>query len=235
MLSPSGPRAGLARPAGGPEAVGELRTGVVYQPCRMGSPRICPTPVGLAQVRRTPRGPVACCATGPLAVRRVVDARIFRAPRCGRSSGWLKGLATSRALPTSAGVAGQVARAALVLACSTAAFYVVGRGARRLVPLAMLLWLSLVFPDQAPSRFGIALGASNPRRLQDWGRLQTDVVEPCHRPVAVGRAVARHRQAQRPFPGPEPSGATQRGRVANDPASPCGGSSPGGPVGVLAG
>jgi putative nucleotidyltransferase with HDIG domain len=62
---------------------------------------------------------------------------------------------------------------ALVLASSLAVFYLVGRGARRLMPLAMLLRLSLVFPDRAPSRFGIALRASNPRRLQEWARVQT--------------------------------------------------------------
>ena len=82
------------------------------------------------------------------------------------------GVGVSRALPASGSVGAQVVRVGLVLASSLAVFYVVGRGARRLLPLAMLLRLSLVFPDQAPSRFGIALRASNPRRLQEWARVQ---------------------------------------------------------------
>ena len=41
-----------------------------------------------------------------------------------------------------------------------------GRILRRLLPLAILLKLSLLFPDQVPSRFGIALRAASPKRLQ---------------------------------------------------------------------
>ncbi|NNF54247.1 MAG: HD domain-containing protein [Acidimicrobiales bacterium] len=40
-----------------------------------------------------------------------------------------------------------------------------GHVMRRLLPLAILLKLSLVFPDQVPSRFGVALRAASPRRL----------------------------------------------------------------------
>ena len=42
----------------------------------------------------------------------------------------------------------------------------VGRLARRLLPLAMLLRLSLVFPDRTPSRFGVALRAGTVHRLR---------------------------------------------------------------------
>ena len=40
------------------------------------------------------------------------------------------------------------------------------RAARRFVPLAALLQFTLVFPDHAPSRFGIALRSGNSKRLE---------------------------------------------------------------------
>ena len=43
---------------------------------------------------------------------------------------------------------------------------VVERGARRALPLAALLRLSMLFPDQAPSRFQMARTARQPRRLE---------------------------------------------------------------------
>jgi putative nucleotidyltransferase with HDIG domain len=56
---------------------------------------------------------------------------------------------------------------AVVLACSTITLYAVDRVARRLLPLALLLRLSLVFPDQAPRRFRIAARAWSTRRVRD--------------------------------------------------------------------
>lgn len=44
---------------------------------------------------------------------------------------------------------------------------VVDRATRRLLPLATLFGMSLVFPDQAPPRFGIALRSGTVRQLQD--------------------------------------------------------------------
>jgi putative nucleotidyltransferase with HDIG domain len=44
---------------------------------------------------------------------------------------------------------------------------VVERLARRTLPLAIMLQLSLVFPDHAPSRFALARRAGNPRVLKD--------------------------------------------------------------------
>ena len=41
------------------------------------------------------------------------------------------------------------------------------RAARRLLPLAALLQLSLVFPDQAPSRFQAALGSGRVGQLEE--------------------------------------------------------------------
>ncbi|HEX3088042.1 MAG TPA: hypothetical protein VHQ23_05260, partial [Ilumatobacteraceae bacterium] len=44
-----------------------------------------------------------------------------------------------------------------MLATSTAVLFLTERLARRLLPLAALLKLSLVFPDHVPSRFSVAL------------------------------------------------------------------------------
>ncbi len=49
-------------------------------------------------------------------------------------------------------------------------FAVVERLARRFLPLATLLKLSLVFPDHAPSRFSVALRSTSVRKLQQWAR-----------------------------------------------------------------
>lgn len=49
---------------------------------------------------------------------------------------------------------------------STIATAIAERIARRFLPLAVLLRLSLVFPDRAPARFAMARGAGNVRRLE---------------------------------------------------------------------
>lgn len=52
-------------------------------------------------------------------------------------------------------------------ALSTALLVVADRQLRRLLPLAALLRLSLVFPDKAPSRFGAAMRMGSTRRLEE--------------------------------------------------------------------
>jgi hypothetical protein len=54
----------------------------------------------------------------------------------------------------------------LVIGTPSLVLLVVGRVARRALPLAVLLKLSLVFPDQAPGRFSLALRAGTTRHLQ---------------------------------------------------------------------
>lgn len=56
---------------------------------------------------------------------------------------------------------------AVVLACSTVTLIAVDRLARRLLPLALLLRLSLLFPDQAPKRFRLAARSWSTRRVRD--------------------------------------------------------------------
>ena len=53
------------------------------------------------------------------------------------------------------------------MATTAAVVTVVERVGRRLLPLAALLQLSLLFPDRAPSRFAVALRAGSTRRLAD--------------------------------------------------------------------
>ncbi len=53
-----------------------------------------------------------------------------------------------------------------LLAASLLAVTVVDRAARRLLPLAILLRLGLIFPDRAPSRFAVARVASSTRQLE---------------------------------------------------------------------
>jgi hypothetical protein len=57
---------------------------------------------------------------------------------------------------------------ALGAVASIVAFAVVERLARRFLPLAALLRLSLVFPDCAPSRFSVAMRATSVKKLQRW-------------------------------------------------------------------
>src|SRR5438270_12344496 len=54
-----------------------------------------------------------------------------------------------------------------VLAISTLVVAVVERQCRRLIPLATLLKLSMLFPDKAPSRFGVALRAGTVKNLEE--------------------------------------------------------------------
>ncbi|MFN8050713.1 MAG: HD-GYP domain-containing protein [Acidimicrobiales bacterium] len=57
-------------------------------------------------------------------------------------------------------------RALLIVAIASLVVWGVDRYARKLLPLAALMQLSLVFPDQAPSRFRSALKSGSSRRLE---------------------------------------------------------------------
>src|SRR4051812_28114551 len=53
----------------------------------------------------------------------------------------------------------------IVAATAMTTCWLVERACRRLLPLSLLLRMSLVFPDQAPSRLGVALRAGSPKKL----------------------------------------------------------------------
>jgi putative nucleotidyltransferase with HDIG domain len=65
------------------------------------------------------------------------------------------------------GLVEMVAQWGLLFAASTVVLLVVDRGAKRLLPLAALLKLSMLFPDEAPKRLRVARRSGSVRRLQE--------------------------------------------------------------------
>ncbi|HEY4333223.1 MAG TPA: hypothetical protein VGM78_11660, partial [Ilumatobacteraceae bacterium] len=76
------------------------------------------------------------------------------------------GLVLARAIPLAATRGIAVLRWLLIAAVSTVALVVTDRLARRALPLARLLDLTLIFPDHAPSRFRLAMRTSTTAQLQ---------------------------------------------------------------------
>jgi putative nucleotidyltransferase with HDIG domain len=74
--------------------------------------------------------------------------------------------ALGHATPAPAGPA-RILWVGWLIAAGTLVAIVLERFARRALPLAILLQLSLVFPDRAPSRFAMARTAGNVRRLHE--------------------------------------------------------------------
>jgi hypothetical protein len=68
------------------------------------------------------------------------------------------------------GVGAEILRLLVALVVSLVTFVAIDRMARRLLPLATLLKLSLVFPDHAPSRFSVALRSTSVKKLHEWAR-----------------------------------------------------------------
>jgi putative nucleotidyltransferase with HDIG domain len=83
------------------------------------------------------------------------------------------GVAVGRLLPRPSGAA-ELAWWCAVLGASTVILLAVDVVARRFLPLAALLRLTLVFPDRAPSRLSVALRARNIRSLRAWAKSATD-------------------------------------------------------------
>lgn len=72
----------------------------------------------------------------------------------------------SSRLPVASTSSAQVVRWLAIVAVSTVAMLIVDRLARRLLPLSVLLKLTLVFPDHAPSRFGVAMRTGTTSQLR---------------------------------------------------------------------
>jgi hypothetical protein len=68
------------------------------------------------------------------------------------------------------GISAELLRVGVAGVVSVLAFVLVERLGRRFLPLAMLLKLTLVFPDHAPSRFAVALRSTSVKKLQQWAR-----------------------------------------------------------------
>ena len=75
-------------------------------------------------------------------------------------------IACSRFFPRPDGWSERVVQWIVLFAGSTAVLLVVDRGARRLLPLAALLKLSMLFPDEAPKRLSVARRSGSVRNLQ---------------------------------------------------------------------
>lgn len=74
-------------------------------------------------------------------------------------------------LPRADGAGALVLRWGILLVCSTAVLIATDRLARRLLPLAVLLKLSLAFPNEAPSRLAVARAATNLKELEERVRI----------------------------------------------------------------
>src|SRR5215217_4384536 len=85
-----------------------------------------------------------------------------------------------------------------ITVAATVVLFLVDRLARRLLPLAALLKLSLAFPDQTPSRLGVALRAGSTsgleRRLDDFaaGRLDAEPVKAASTILSLAASLSAH-------------------------------------------
>jgi HD domain len=79
--------------------------------------------------------------------------------------GLVVGAVVVRLLPTAEGGLDRALWLVAVLGASSASVVMVEQATRRLGPLTLLLRLGLVFPGEAPKRFGVALRAIRPQRL----------------------------------------------------------------------
>lgn len=75
-------------------------------------------------------------------------------------------MAASATLPPPSSRAVQIAGWVITALASTGVLMLADHAARRLLPLAALMNLSIVFPDQAPSRYKVARRAAGVRNLQ---------------------------------------------------------------------
>ncbi|HVE46822.1 MAG TPA: HD domain-containing phosphohydrolase [Acidimicrobiales bacterium] len=93
----------------------------------------------------------------------------------------------ARALPTPESTGGRVLWWLAVAIASILALLAFDRVARRLLPLAALLKLSMVFPDRAPSRLGVALRSGSTKRLQE--QAVHDLQEGKQEPAEAARTI----------------------------------------------
>ncbi|HEX4580339.1 MAG TPA: HD domain-containing protein, partial [Candidatus Dormibacteraeota bacterium] len=94
---------------------------------------------------------------------RLVRVSVVAAPA---AAGIATAATLSRLLPRPSGAPEVVLSLAAISAAMLLVILVAERAARRLLPLAALLNLSLLFPDQAPKRFAVARRVGRPRDLQ---------------------------------------------------------------------
>ena len=116
------------------------------------------------------------------------------------AAGFGAAVLVSHLLGHPSGVGSTIVFWAAVIGASTVAVVATDSQARRLLPLAALLRLSLVFPDKAPSRFAVALRAGSVGRLRE--RAQStgetgDAAEAARQILVLAGALARYDSATR--------------------------------------
>jgi len=111
------------------------------------------------------------------------------------------GLAVTTSWQRPHDIAGLLSWWTVSLAAAAGASYLVARAARRLLPLATLLKLSLTFPDRTPSRLAVALragGISNLRATRDrLADKDIPVAEAATEALVLATALTRHDRATR--------------------------------------
>jgi HD-GYP domain-containing protein (c-di-GMP phosphodiesterase class II) len=104
----------------------------------------------------------------------------------------------TRVLPTPTTWPGMIFWWLLVIASSTMALRIADRFAKRLMPLAVLMKLSLVFPDKAPNRFGVSLKSGSAHSLEELleraeqAGLHDDLTDAAETILALGAALNAH-------------------------------------------
>ncbi|MDX6199230.1 MAG: hypothetical protein QOJ79_2381 [Actinomycetota bacterium] len=120
----------------------------------------------------------------------------------------------TRAYPAPAGTGARVAWWAGLLALATGVVWIADRALRRLLPLAALLEMSVLFPGRAPTRFSVARQAGATRQLEELvakARESDENTEPviaASRILALVGALRSHDRATR--------GHSERVRVMTD-------------------
>jgi hypothetical protein len=117
------------------------------------------------------------------------------------AAAFLAGVVVTVLWPRPDGFTGQLAWWTCGVAAAGGASYLAARSARRLLPLAMLLKLSLTFPDRTPSRFSVALragGISDLRATRDrLGDIDVPLGEAAAEALVLATALTRHDRATR--------------------------------------
>ena len=104
----------------------------------------------------------------------------------------------SRVLPRPPQGAGRIGWWLSLTVVSSVVVFGVERVTRRLLPLALLLRLSLVFPDRAPSRFLVAWRSGSSRQLAAWLRAarqqgrDDDATRAATRVLSLATALSAH-------------------------------------------
>jgi putative nucleotidyltransferase with HDIG domain len=116
------------------------------------------------------------------------------------AAGFGAAVLVSRLLGHPDGVGDKIVFWAAVIGTSIVAVIITDWQARRLLPLAALLRLSLVFPDKAPSRFAVALRAGSVGQLRERAAAVADTpeaAEAARQILILAGALARHDRTTR--------------------------------------